>query len=86
MKNIFIQDEQKYAVNEHSHLRFKGRDLFICSYVIIKKIDPSLFQQIIQKGAASNLPEISSLCTMFSVFTMQLKMLQKLLRLVMEDN
>ncbi|CAA9203423.1 hypothetical protein FLA105534_04623 [Flavobacterium bizetiae] len=71
LKNIFIQDGQKYAVNEHSHLQFKGRDLFICSDVIIKKIDPSLFQQIIQKGAGSNVPEISSLCTMFSVFTMQ---------------
>jgi hypothetical protein len=70
LKNIFIQDGHKYAIDEDSHLQFKGREFFICSDVIIKKIDPSLLQQIIKKGANSNVPEISSLCTMFSVFTM----------------
>lgn len=69
LKNIFIQEGTRYPMGNNADIRFGGRDLFIHSNEIIKKIDSKLFQQLIQHGADSNVPEISAVCTMFKVFT-----------------
>lgn len=68
LKNIFIQQGRKYPTGNQTEIRFGGRDLFIYSNEIIKKIDSKLFQQIIKSGADSNVPEISAICIMFSSF------------------
>jgi hypothetical protein len=68
LKNIFIQGGRRVPTGDQTNIQFMGRDLFIHSNLIIKKIDHKLFQQIIKRGADSNVPEISSVCTMFSVF------------------
>lgn len=69
LKNIFTQEGGNYPTGNHTHIQFRGRDLFIHSIEIIKKIDSKLFQQIIKSGGDSNVPEISAVCLMFSAFS-----------------
>ncbi|MFV8327930.1 NACHT domain-containing protein [Flavobacterium sp. ZS1P14] len=69
LKNIFIQNGRQYATGDETYLKFTGRDLFIHSNSIIKEIEPHLFKQLIKNGIESNIPEISSVCSMFTVFT-----------------
>lgn len=69
LKNIFTQEGSNYPTGNHTDNRFRGGDLFIHCNEIIKKIDGKLFQQIIKNGAGSNVPEISAVCLMFSVFS-----------------
>lgn len=67
---IFIQTNSYGYVGENkSRIHFIGRELIIKSNSLLKKIDSRLFQQLIQKGVDSNVPEISSVCSLFSVFT-----------------
>ena len=69
LKNIFILQGRKYPTGNQTDIRFGGRDLFIYSNEIIKKIDSNLFQQLIKRGSDSNVPEISAVCRMFGAFT-----------------
>jgi hypothetical protein len=69
LKNIFTQEGRKYPTGYHTDIQFRGRDLFINCIEIIKKIDGKLFQKIIKNGADCNVPEISAVCLMFSVFS-----------------
>jgi len=72
LKNIFTQQEREFPMNNKTDIQFRGRDLLIHSHKIIKKIDGKLFQQILQSGVDSNVPEISAVCNMFLVFSSNL--------------
>lgn len=72
LKNIFTLQEKKSSMSNNTDIQFTGRDLFIHSNEIIKKIDSDLFRQIIQSGIDSNVPEISAVCSMFLVFSSNL--------------
>ncbi len=69
LKNIFTQKGRNYPIDNQTDIQFGGRDLFIHSNQIIKKIDSKLFKQLILSGANSNVPEISAVCMIFSVFS-----------------
>ncbi len=69
LKNIFTQQGRRYPTGNQTEIHFGGRDLFIHSDEIIKKIDNKLFHQLIQSGAESNVPEIRAVCIMFNVFS-----------------
>lgn len=69
LKNTFTQKGHAYPTGTQTNIRFGGHDLFIYSNEIIKKIETKLFQQLLKRGAESNVPEISALCIMFLAFS-----------------
>lgn len=69
LRNVFIQGGRNYPTDNHSKVQFKGRDIFIHSNEIIKRINPSHFKYLIESGANSNVPEISTLCSILKAFS-----------------
>lgn len=67
LRNVFIQDGNNYIVDS-STVKFKGRDLFIHSDMMLSQIDNSIIKKIIENGTKSNVPEISSISKLFYAF------------------
>jgi len=67
LRNVFVQDgNRNYTSESGGNIQFKGRDLFIHSDLIFKRLDRNVIKEIMQKGIESDVPEISSLCRLIS--------------------
>lgn len=66
LSNVFVQNGRDYTSESRGKQQFKGRDLFIHSDLIFRKLDRSIIKEIMQVGIESDVPEISSLCRLIS--------------------
>lgn len=67
LSNVFVQDgNRNYTSESGGKKKFKGRDLFIHSDLIFRRLNRNVISEIIKKGAESDVPEISSLCRLIS--------------------
>ncbi len=60
---IFIQKyDIRYGTNHEQRNYFFARDVLNAVYPILDKVSPSIIKRAIDKGASSDVPEISSVC------------------------